>query len=105
PAVAGLEAMAQAAASVLGDRDGWEFTDVDLSAPVVVDHREPRALRVAALARDEPDPAVDVVLRDGSDGFTTDRFRATARPAPPPPPAAAPAASGAAAPPATLPAA
>lgn len=90
PAVVGLEAMAQAAAVVVGEREAWEFTDVELAAPVMVNPHEPRALRVAALARDEFEPAVDVVLRDGSDGFATDRFRAVIRSAPPAPPGRAP---------------
>ncbi|MFD0206866.1 MULTISPECIES: type I polyketide synthase [Saccharothrix] len=85
PAVVGLEAMAQAAAAVVGERKSWEFTDVELSAPVMVNPHEPRALRVAALARDEVGSGVDVVLRDGSDGFATDRLRAVVRCAPPAP--------------------
>ncbi|NUT46286.1 MAG: KR domain-containing protein, partial [Saccharothrix sp.] len=89
PAVIGLEAMAQAAASAVGERETWEFTDVELPAPVVVNPYEPRALRVAALARDEAEPAVDVVLRDGSDGFAADRLRAVVKPAPPAPRGAA----------------
>ncbi|WP_367127553.1 SDR family NAD(P)-dependent oxidoreductase [Saccharothrix sp. HUAS TT1] len=85
PAVVGLEAAAQAAATAVGEREGWEFTDVELPAPVLVNPHEPRALRVAALVRDDAGTALDVVLRDASDGFTTDRLRATARPAPPAP--------------------
>ncbi|MFI9005777.1 SDR family NAD(P)-dependent oxidoreductase [Actinosynnema sp. NPDC053489] len=90
PAVVGLEAAAQAAAAVVGEHPAWEFGDVELPAPVLVNPHEPRALRVAALARDEADPPVDVVLRDGSDGFTADRVRAVVRPAPPAPPGIAP---------------
>lgn len=90
PAVVGLEAMAQAAATALPDRRGWEFTDVDLRAPVLVDDHEPRTLRISALDRDEPDPVVDAELRDDVDDFAATRFRATVRPAPPPPERRAP---------------
>lgn len=85
PAVAGLEAMAQAAAATVGDQDGWEFTGIDLVTPVVFDEHESRPVRIAALAREHPADGVDVVLRDQSDGFAADRFLATVRPAGPPP--------------------
>ncbi len=85
PAVAGLEAMAQAAAAAVGEQEGWEFTGIDLVTPVVFDEHDSRALRIAALAREHPADGVEVVLRDQTDGFAADRFLATVRSAGPPP--------------------
>lgn len=81
PAVAGLEAMAQAAAATVGEHDCWEFTGIDFAAPVIFDEHESRVLRIAALARGHHHAGVDVVLRDEVDGFAADRFSATVRPA------------------------
>jgi enediyne polyketide synthase len=84
PAVLGLEAMAQAATTLGGERAAWSFTGVDFAAPVIVPERGSRSVRVAALAGDQDD-SVDLVLRCDADGYTTDRFAATIRPAPPAP--------------------
>jgi enediyne polyketide synthase len=77
PAVVGLEAMAQAADAVTGERHGWAFEDVDLRSPVTVEERGSRLLRVLALH--DGDDSVRVALRDESDGFGADRFTATVR--------------------------
>jgi len=82
PAVVGLEAMAQAIA-VTGRGDGpWSFTGLRLNTPVSVAERQSTTMRVAAL--DDAD-GVRLVVRDGSDSFSSDRFTARAVPAIPAP--------------------
>ena len=83
PAVVGMEAMAQAATLVAGERESWSFTDVRLSAPITVDERGSTTIRVAALAEADRDEVL-VALRDATDGFTADRFTATVGRADPP---------------------
>ncbi|MFD9739259.1 SDR family NAD(P)-dependent oxidoreductase [Umezawaea sp. NPDC059074] len=68
PAVVGLEAAAQAAAAVVGERDGWTFTDVELATPITVDDRDARPLRIAALA--DTGGSVEVVVRGTADHLT-----------------------------------
>ncbi|GLY50279.1 type I polyketide synthase [Lentzea sp. NBRC 102530] len=77
PAVFGLEAMAQAVAVVSGERQAWEFRDVDLRSPVTVPDRGTRSVRVLAL--DDGAGAVRVAVRDDGDGYTADRFTAVVR--------------------------
>lgn len=77
PAVLGLEAMAQVAATVVGAEALPVFEDVALTRPVVVPDGESLTVRVAALVRDDGD--VDVALRSAATGFTTDHFRARCR--------------------------
>jgi enediyne polyketide synthase len=85
PAVVGLEAMAQTAASA-GWHDGWCFSDVRLRSPVLVGEHSSRMMRVASLTTGAN---ADVVVRDDSDGYAADRFTATLRSAPPAPPVVA----------------
>ena len=80
PAVIGLEAMCQAATAVGAPA---ELSDVAFPRPITVPERGRRALRTAALARE--DGTVDVVLRSDETGFAIDHFRARARPGPPAP--------------------
>jgi enediyne polyketide synthase len=96
PAVLGLEALVQTASLVREQALPLALGDVELRAPVTVDRSSGRTIRTAALAGAD---GIDVVLRDGTDGFATDRFRvrvvdAAARPGPvevaPPPDGAAP---------------
>ncbi|GAB2962670.1 SDR family NAD(P)-dependent oxidoreductase [Saccharothrix stipae] len=76
PAVVGLEAMAQATASLHGGRARWAFEEVRFASPVVVGDWGTRTLRVAALADDRGD-RTDLVLRDDADEYRA--VRATAR--------------------------
>lgn len=73
PAVAGLEAMAQAATALIG-RDVAAFEDVRLSRPIAVPADGARRIRVAALAHD--DGRVEVAIRSEETGFDVDHFRA-----------------------------
>ena len=77
PAVVGLEAMAQAAAPLLGG-EPRVFEQVELARPVTVPVDGSRRIRLAALRR--ADGAVDVVLRSDESAFQADHFRATVRP-------------------------
>ncbi len=97
PAVVGLEAMTQAALLAGAGAGPWSLTGVEFRSPVVVDGPDGRAVRLAALTTTG---GADVVLRDDTDRFHTDRFvahvgpareRPAARvPAEPPPRSAAP---------------
>ncbi|MDY6992630.1 MAG: SDR family oxidoreductase, partial [Pseudomonadota bacterium] len=75
PAVMGLEAMAQVAATVLGVAQAPLFETVLFSRPIVVEHTE--TIRIAALVKDAQ--TVDVVLRCGQTDFQIDHFRARCR--------------------------
>ncbi|WP_305788064.1 SDR family NAD(P)-dependent oxidoreductase [Symbioplanes lichenis] len=75
PAVLGLEAMAQAAAALGGKPGHTGLSAVAFARPVTVPEREPRRIRVAALAGE--DGAIETVLRSAETGFATDHFRAT----------------------------
>ncbi|GAA1985803.1 type I polyketide synthase [Nocardiopsis rhodophaea] len=76
PAVVGLEAMAQAAAALVG-RTPDGFTDIDLARPVTVPDDGRRRIRIAALVRGAD--RVEVVVRSDETGFDADHFRAVAR--------------------------
>jgi enediyne polyketide synthase len=71
PGIFGMEAMAQAAAYLNGAAQTWCLTDVEFRSPIRVDDRDGLTMRIAAL---ETDGGVDVVLRDDSDQFSTERF-------------------------------
>ncbi|MEH1014695.1 SDR family NAD(P)-dependent oxidoreductase [Micromonospora sp. CPCC 206060] len=85
PAVLGLEAMAQATATLRGGREVWSLRDAAFTAPITVPERAARTLRCAALGAAHDPDEVEVVLRDDSDGFAGTRFQATVAPAPEPP--------------------
>lgn len=78
PAVAGLEAMAQAAAALTGVAVA-AFEDVALTRPIAVPADGSRRIRIAALAHD--DGRVEVAIRSEETGFDVDHFRAMCRPA------------------------
>ncbi|WP_199443815.1 type I polyketide synthase [Umezawaea beigongshangensis] len=80
PAVAGLEAMAQAVSLVVGAHRAWEFRDLDLRSPVTVPERGTRSIRVLAL--DDGAGSTRVAVRDDSDAYAADRFTAVVREAP-----------------------
>lgn len=83
PAVVAMEAMAQAAAQVDPPSAGasqWSLADLEFHAPITLSGPHPRTLRVAALVERD---GIDVVLRDDSDAFSTDRFTGSVVPAPP----------------------
>jgi enediyne polyketide synthase len=94
PAVLGLEALVQTASLVREQALPLALADLELRAPVTVDCSSGRTIRTAALAGAE---GVDVVLRDGTDGFATERFRARVVAAADGPVAAVPPANAAAA--------
>ncbi len=87
PAVMGLEAMAQAAAALVGSDPATArfagtsrlpaFEKVEFLQPVTVPEGQTTTLRLAALVR-EPD-RVEVVLRTSQTEFQVDHFRATCR--------------------------
>jgi enediyne polyketide synthase len=74
PAVLGMEAMAQAAAALLGTSSAPVFEQVRFDRPVVVRDDGRHTIRISALARDER--SVEVVLRSSETGFQLDHFRA-----------------------------
>jgi enediyne polyketide synthase len=78
PAVVGLEAMAEASATLLGGREPRTFEAVEFARPVTVPADGSRRIRIAALRR--RDGAVDVAVRSDETGFQADHFRATCRP-------------------------
>ncbi|GAA4872691.1 SDR family NAD(P)-dependent oxidoreductase [Saccharopolyspora cebuensis] len=84
PAVVGMEAMAQAAATAGAAHERWALTDLEFRTPVVVEQSRSRRLRLAALV---DGGAAEVALRDDTDDFGTDRFtgRVVAAAAPPGP--------------------
>lgn len=82
PAVLALEAMAQGAALTVPPPRTWSLTNLQFRSPITVPVQGARKLQVAALAGPT---GVEVVLRDDSDDFGTDRFSGTIRPAPEPP--------------------
>ncbi|MDH2429182.1 type I polyketide synthase [Sphaerisporangium sp. TRM90804] len=87
PAVAALEAMAQAGAALTGRR-ATAIRDGRFDRPVVVPEDGTRVVRVCALVREDGD--VDVVLRSDESGFAVDHFAcrlAATAPAPPDVPA------------------
>ncbi|MBP2401160.1 type I polyketide synthase [Streptomyces syringium] len=77
PAVVGLEAMAQAAAAVVGRPAPSAVTSAVFERPVTVPSDGSRTVRVAALRHD--DGTVETVLRSSETGFTVDHFRASYR--------------------------
>ncbi|WP_189062184.1 type I polyketide synthase, partial [Longimycelium tulufanense] len=84
PAVLGLEAMAQATRLVDGETTGaWSFSGLALPSAVVVPEQGSTSLRVAALSAGRGE--VDVVVREESDRFDSDRLSAKVVPAPVPP--------------------
>ncbi|BAP54309.1 polyketide synthase family protein [Thioploca ingrica] len=74
PAVMGLEAMAQVAATVLGVKEIAGFDQVEFARPVVVAANQAEIVQIAALVR-EPGK-VDVVLRCAQTGFKVNHFQA-----------------------------
>jgi enediyne polyketide synthase len=87
PAVAALEAMAQAAALLTG-APATTAEDGRFERPVVVPDTGTRVVRVCALVREDGD--VDVVLRSDENGFAVDHFTCrftTTAPSPPDVPA------------------
>ncbi|MAE65188.1 MAG: beta keto-acyl synthase [Phycisphaeraceae bacterium] len=78
PAVMGMEAMTQAAMTLVGETDRLPIIeDAQFHRPVVVPESEGHVVRLAALVRD--DGAVEVVLRTAETGFQTDHFRVVCR--------------------------
>jgi enediyne polyketide synthase len=77
PAVLGLEAMAQAARSLVTGASLLAFEDVRFDRPVSVPDSSVTTIRLAALAR-EPG-RVEVALRCSTTGFQVDHFRAFCR--------------------------
>lgn len=75
PGVIGMEAMAQAAASVTGARPVAALSDVRFLRPVTVPERGTTVVRTAALVR--ADGSVAVVMRSQETGFAVDHFVAT----------------------------
>lgn len=75
PAVVGLEAIAQVAMALTGERNRPRIAHVQLERPIVVPEKSPLKLRIAALVQDSG--AVDVVLRSEETAFQVDHFRAT----------------------------
>lgn len=80
-AVLGLEAMAQAAMTLLGTDELPAFEEVEFHRPVAVPPGRSTTVRVAALARETTGKTgrVEVVLRDAATGFAADHFRAVCR--------------------------
>lgn len=74
PAVLGLEAMTQACVALGAKSVPATFHDVRLTRPITVPERGDRAVRIAALARE--DGGIEVVARSAETGFAVDHFRA-----------------------------
>ena len=74
PAVIGLEAMAQVAATVLGVKQITGFEQIEFTRPVVVTANQAEIVQIAALIR-EPGK-VDVVLRCAQTSFKVNHFQA-----------------------------
>ena len=79
PAVMALEAMAQVATTLGGDRDRFVFKDVRFARPIVVPTHGTTVMRIAALVRETGD--IDVAIRSQSSEFRVDHFRARCVPA------------------------
>ncbi|HLG64845.1 MAG TPA: type I polyketide synthase [Ktedonosporobacter sp.] len=77
PAVTGLEAMAQIAMGVTGNKQLPCFEQVQLTRPIVVPERGSLKIRLATLITESG--KVDVVVRSEETGFQVDHFRATCR--------------------------
>jgi enediyne polyketide synthase len=77
PAVMGMEAMAQAATALLGEKRKPSFKDLEFFRPVVIKNDEPHKIRIAALARENG--SVEIALRSAETDFLTDHFRAVCR--------------------------
>ncbi len=77
PAVLGMEAMAQAATVLTGQRRPPVLTGVEFLRPIVVPVQGHTTIRIAALVRDDGD--VEAVIRSSDTGFQADHFRATLR--------------------------
>lgn len=75
PVVMGMEAMAQAARTLLGRKDVPAIDNLELLRPVVVAGSS--TVRICALVRGHG--LVDVVLRSETTGFEVDHFRARCR--------------------------
>jgi enediyne polyketide synthase len=75
PAVLGLEAMAQVAATLTGSPLPPQFENVHFDRPVVVPSGRSTTIRLAGLVRSAD--RAEVVLRCSSTGFNADHFRAT----------------------------
>ncbi|MBO0858051.1 MAG: SDR family NAD(P)-dependent oxidoreductase [Chloracidobacterium sp.] len=88
PGVMGLEAMAQAAETLLGNAELWRFEDVRFLRSIVIPENRTVAIRIAALRRDLARPAeasaaseqVDVAIFSEDTGFQTEHFRARCAP-------------------------
>ncbi|HEY0807168.1 MAG TPA: SDR family NAD(P)-dependent oxidoreductase, partial [Pseudonocardiaceae bacterium] len=77
PAVLGMEAMTQAAATLTGRHGAPVLEDMEFLRPIVVPVKGTSTIRVAALVT-EPG-VVQTVIRSGDTGFQADHFRATVR--------------------------
>jgi enediyne polyketide synthase len=77
PAVMGLEAMAQAARTLMGAASAVEFESVRFERPIVVPPGAPLVLRTAAQVRESGD--MEVALRSAETDFGVDHFRGLCR--------------------------
>ena len=77
PAVMGLEAMAQVAMALTGERQTPVFERVQFHRPITIHNGAECTLRVAALMQE--DGVVEVVLRSSESGFEVDHFEARCR--------------------------
>jgi enediyne polyketide synthase len=76
PAVLGMEAMAQAAAALVGTSCTPTFEDVEFLRPIVIPVDGSTTVRIVALNRGG---RVSVAIRSSDTGFQTDHFRAALR--------------------------
>lgn len=77
PAVIGMEAMAQVAGALTGQRGTPTLENMEFLRPIAVSPDDTATIRVAALADDQD--TVHVVIRSESTGFKADHFRGTVR--------------------------
>ena len=77
PAVMGMEAMAQAAATLSGGSGPLVWRDVAFEHPIIVSRTESATIRTYALM--DPDGSVRVAIRSEEDGFQRNHFRARVR--------------------------
>ncbi|WP_018657665.1 SDR family NAD(P)-dependent oxidoreductase [Actinomadura flavalba] len=77
PAVLGLEALAQVAASLRGEMTAPVFEDVEFSRPILVPPEGGTTVRIAAVAT--ADDTVEAVIRSAETGYAVEHFRARLR--------------------------
>ena len=73
PAVFGMEAMAQVASALLGEKRKPTFHQLQFNRPVVVKENEPHKIRISSLARE--DGTIEIAIQSAETNFSVNHFQ------------------------------